>query len=705
MHGAISIASQAGPDPAISVASLNSDSIAYVDLNPLAERYLITVVGPRQIRAVGTWQAAPIRKGDIFIGDGQMAELVRSPRRIASGDYAYVTIRSGDPVPGGGKTLSLGDRKVTVVEAGPLTIEWLRGYVPNLQLDDYPMRVNVILPLDQDPQAERFIRVPDGTSLLLSIVPPIDSDPEFEIIPIPLRGVESQHLPRMGKGVARLLKLTVRRSTPMSLLVHWPGRVGRDKFLDIGVAPGLAAIQPSFQDTEIGCYAIRGDAKVYASSLEDELLDLVLELDVDHGMVSEEVRLRVPGNLRVTLDAEVLDGETAVWREQGETKPDDFPDRVRALFLGGARTVRVGFGPLGRVTIRCDHFFNKALENFTVQKKKAEQELADRDAAIAARRARQAEDAAAATRRVVELEAQRQVEARAIMEKTAQQMRERQERDRAASKERERILLEAKRVEAEKAAKAAAIEEAQRQREAAQRARERIETTIKTNLTRFEGDFPHRASMSFTARLMGLPIERTEEANAWRGFARKQMRDLQKARGRRSPALPEPDHPVASGSQVADPSPPPEASVEAEPPAKDGEGQTDAEQNVGEVSRTPDGTLDTTQVARRAEIRARRMEKSRNESAKAEADEIERKRRLRIASSERMLRAELGERYRIAVRRLKDRAMRLPEKADSEFVSNLFGVPAEHSQAFIEKYGEVIDAMLARARSVEPDEP
>lgn len=829
LYGHLSITNQIGVSPQIGISALNSDGIAYIELDPMAEKYALTVSGPRQVRAVGPWRAAPLQRGDVFIGDEETAELVRRPTRVASGDFVYVVARPGDQGPRGAKKLALGSRTLIMTEASPLTLEYLRGYVTNLQLDDYPMRVNVVLPLDLNPQAERFIRVPHGTPLLLSIVPPMDSDPEFEIIPIPLRS-GSYHMPRMGKGVARLVKLTVRKEQPLSLLVHWPGRVGRDKFLDIGVSNGPTLRTPTFQDAEIGCYVIRGEGKVFSSSLEDESLDLVLEIDPDNGLAPEDVFLRTPGDMRVSLEAEVLDGEMTVWREQGEATTGDFTERAKALISGGARTLKVAFGPLGRVTIRCAHFYNKAVEALTQARQRQTEELAEREASIAARRARQEQQTAESKQRAKALEEQRAADARALMERTDQQLRERAERERQASQARDRQAQEARRVETERTAAIDAAARAEHEREEKLQKKAQTELTIRTNLANLAEGFPHRASLSFTARMMGLPPERAAEADRWRNFTRKAMREIAKTgqsfvarrerelkdlqerlvadereaealaakiRAQRTPSQWRKREKLIARHEEAerhrqeqaekramikatikrnleqfpgdlDVSPsvsftalmmglPPARAAEAEPwreftrkaireigktrsqparnsqqevsaPAVQHQTEREAGTDVGNATVETEGSgahvsateitassksdkvehareRERTQRAQlREEIRKRRDQKREAEISSRAAQEDDRKARLKVAAAERELRQLTGERYRRAVRYLKENRDELPEMVDENFVTAAFGILPADAGAFLGKHGEVIAAMLLRERRTEPDD-
>lgn len=325
-----------------------------ITLDPAANHYQIQIA-PDYISIAGTWKAPRLAPGQTFVGNDWSAERVDDPRFITSGRTCYYILAGTEQnLPSASKILRMGAFRVAKFYVDRASLAFLKARFPRLLLDSLPMRVDVVLPLDQAPsQQERgIIEANPGEETLIVITPPGQADPVYEIIPLPFNN-DLYQIPAAGPGRPRFLQIQMPEARPKSLLVIWPDFYGREVLLQMVPVQTSGATSFALQPFEYGVSTEHGKQTrtVMAATGGELVVNAVLNAAGEPRPAA--VALRAPPGFRVQVDAVVREGNRTVEQDRGQATAATLSATVEGLFLSGAESVTIGFGTLGRITLRC----------------------------------------------------------------------------------------------------------------------------------------------------------------------------------------------------------------------------------------------------------------------------------------------------------------------------------------------------------------
>ncbi len=369
---------------------------AWIELDPGASEYEVRIT-PESLSNGGTWRASAPRSGAIFIGNEDFAELVAQPKKINVGDYVFI-LSEMSSVNGlhSYSILRFARFFVIQVRADHDSFPFLQQHVPNLRwIDDNPLRVDVLLPIDANPQAELsgFVYVRHQSPVLLAITPPPKSDPELKLFPIPFRPDMAATIEKTGHGGTRFVKINFHDKSRQRILIHWPYHQDRDVVFDILASDNNSIPKPLPSITDFGITLQKGDYKLFLPITDSEAKNVELDgyLISMNGVefTLPKLTLQGPEGIKVGLKAEFpITESTTSWAYEGETGKNEFQESFSDVFMRGAHRVQILFGTLGTIKLKCDYFFQKHIDELRLQRESREnQERHEREIRDGRRRA------------------------------------------------------------------------------------------------------------------------------------------------------------------------------------------------------------------------------------------------------------------------------------------------------------------------------
>jgi hypothetical protein len=476
----------------------------WIELLPDQDQYEVHI-RPESLTIGGRWRAKGTGPGGFFVGDEHQAEYVYDPKRVTSGDWLYVPAME-EAGPPGATQLRIGEEILYKMRANGPTLNWLKQRVPDLRVDEDPLRVDILLPFaaDVNAQTSGVIQGPAGSTALLAIVPPHTNDPLLELYPIPFREGAMKTVPHAGLGKIRFIELTIDPQKARRLLIHWPGRKGRDVTLDI--APTEA--NPVSAAPSILAFGVRIRGQPLLHAVHEPTLEVKPILMMADGPVAPNLELVCPDRYAVELLPEFLDAKGGrINRSEGSVNADQFDASIKDILARGPEKVTVRFPGVGTIELRTPVFHDHIRRQEEERRRHQEREAQDRNAHLEAQRRKadqqRAEQAAAQVRRKAEQEAEAARIQKVNEEKWAQLEKARREKEQVAREERER-----KRQEALDKDRVAVVER---------------------NLRSPSFDVPRHISYAAARRLAELPEETPKsELTKWRSIARKLQKQLRR---------------------------------------------------------------------------------------------------------------------------------------------------------------------------------
>jgi len=362
LDGAFQLDSAGTRKPVELVDLLPNGGAGWIELDPTATRFRIDI-NPVELVNGGSWVSRGLEPGDTFVGSADWGRLVRAPRRISRGQHLYFVATPGTVagLPFEEK-FRLGRLEVVRLAAKESQLAALRKFVPAIELDFEGLRVDVVTPLSVPPSEMTFgrIRVPKGKDVLLSVGLPRDKDRPLEVFPIPYNGVGQVTIPSAGLGVPRFLRLNLDGEESQRILIHWPFESERDWVLDfIPVEP-----TPSHTFSEVDpVIGLSLDSGPLLNPLRHSSITFSARTDSRGSPVLPRVTLVAPDGFSIRLKGE-FPGEDGnpIWIDE-PTRADarTIESRLKDIFARGCRTLEMGFGTLGRITLISTGFFERAV--------------------------------------------------------------------------------------------------------------------------------------------------------------------------------------------------------------------------------------------------------------------------------------------------------------------------------------------------------
>lgn len=187
-----------------------SEPEAKIELDPYAKNYELKISTKnskyKSLSLIGDWKADSISIKNIFSGE----ESYRVERRsnnshIKNGDTVFIFLKENFKEKiNGCENLSLGPWKIIKFEVNDVNKKISSRFIEVSEEKDN-FYVDIILPSYVSPYSESPIPGNPESKSLIAVIPPLDEDPEFEIVSVPL-GKENRKLESKGRGVPRIFE-------------------------------------------------------------------------------------------------------------------------------------------------------------------------------------------------------------------------------------------------------------------------------------------------------------------------------------------------------------------------------------------------------------------------------------------------------------------------------------------------------------------
>lgn len=359
LEGAFQLDSTGTKKPVTVIDLLPSGGAGWMELDPTAPRFRIDI-RPEQVVNGGTWVSRGIAARDTFVGMADWGRLVSAPTRISSGQSLYLvgTTEMLASLPSE-ERFRLGRLDVVRLTANANQLGSLRRFVPNIELDQESLQVDVVSPLTVPPSDISWgrIRVPKGKEVLLSVGLPKGKDRPLEVFPIPFKGTGQVTIPSAGLGVPRFLRLNLEGGESQRILIHWPFESERDWVLDFISVELPSASSLSQVDPVIGL--VVGDGPLL-NPLTHPSVSFEAKTDARGSPALPRISLAAPDGFLVTLKGEFPgEGGGPTWLEEpNRADCKTIEARLKDVYSRGCRTLLIGFGSLGRVTLLSTGYYD-----------------------------------------------------------------------------------------------------------------------------------------------------------------------------------------------------------------------------------------------------------------------------------------------------------------------------------------------------------
>ncbi|WP_423743921.1 hypothetical protein V5735_13050 (plasmid) [Haladaptatus sp. SPP-AMP-3] len=198
---------------------------ATIQLDTDKDEYIIRIGTndhPELSRLEGEWRADGVEPGDVFIGDETQAIRINGQPKAAEGDWIGI-VKSEDP----------NDNRngVDVYELGNNYLigfhyheheDIFSDYFGSSAIQHEQFAADLVLPDRATPNTETPQLVMPGEEVLIGITPAPDTDPKFELVPVPREAGTVEQLDALGEGVVRFWSDSFPGLDPIQLTVHRP---------------------------------------------------------------------------------------------------------------------------------------------------------------------------------------------------------------------------------------------------------------------------------------------------------------------------------------------------------------------------------------------------------------------------------------------------------------------------------------------------
>lgn len=321
-----------------------SEAESRFKLDPNANEFKLHIredIGLKEIG--GLWEADALRENNVFLGDDNTAELVRSKRTVSLGDYIWI-IRGKNFQKSIGDVYELGSWMVEKVELTKQTQNVITDFRDKLRLDETPIIVDVVLPLNISPTGKSLIDVKPLSKILIAVTPSVSLDPQIEVTTIPIElETEPVVLPSYGNGITRWFYIISPEVGSERVGIHW---AGRHQIFVIRSIPAMNESYNTATERSYGLSASDGKFRGFFSTWDTRPIQLHRK-SVSNKSNDINIELVIPDGLHFGVDVKFKKGARLNGFFRDELTKATFQEEIEGWLNEGVSEMRFDFGPLG----------------------------------------------------------------------------------------------------------------------------------------------------------------------------------------------------------------------------------------------------------------------------------------------------------------------------------------------------------------------
>lgn len=239
-----------------------SEPEAKIELDPNADKYELTIntqnLRFKSLDLIGNWKAEPISVKDVFSGESNRVERRSRNTHFKKGDTLFIVLQKDfQEKIEGCENFVFGPWNIIKFEVNDKNKKLVNRFI-EVNADTDTFYVDIILPPYATPNSESPISGKPESDALIAVIPPLERDPEFEIVSVPL-GKENKILHSKGKGVPRIFVPHFPINGSNRLSVHWGNE---HRVINFHAESGNKSLQkPWIEDVELGL-ELRTDRKI-----------------------------------------------------------------------------------------------------------------------------------------------------------------------------------------------------------------------------------------------------------------------------------------------------------------------------------------------------------------------------------------------------------------------------------------------------------
>jgi len=323
-----------------------SEPEAKIELDSTIHDYTISIEADSKLKSIcGTWQGS-IKEDDIFIGDSTRADRVSGKWQIEYGNVIYFVKKNIEArVPS--RQYQLGDLRIFAIEYNIETAPIIKNLIPEIGEIPSIFSTDVILPPETNPCAIGPITGLPKEKSLIAIIPPIDLNPEYEIVTVPYDQNETIMLPRSGIGIPRFFSPSFPSFGSKRISIHY---AGYHKLINLS-AVGREKEDHHFVPPDVGLLIQTNCNKI--ECLHPWLNDETMELNIGSSNDDAVFKIIGPQGMDVDIfgdnDANAivpgLIGEIGIEKDKAGITLSTWIDEGYTFF-------RINYGPMGEIRIK-----------------------------------------------------------------------------------------------------------------------------------------------------------------------------------------------------------------------------------------------------------------------------------------------------------------------------------------------------------------
>jgi hypothetical protein len=323
-----------------------NESEVQIRLKPGHSEYRVCISsGVKKDPVVGIWTATGLRTHDVFIGNENRAEKVKDSIPLREGETLYYVLDSDDSEPDfPHNRVRVGNHEIISFEVRKEIEDQIREILPKSTLEKSSFTVDLLLPVESNPQVIGPVVGSPNSEILISVIPPLGRNLELEIVSIPAGSSPVIPLPTTAPGEPRYYQTKFPNHGSKKMSVHY---LDRHVFLQFHSTEKMAFNQSQNSIIDVDVYAelmCKGvKQRVYPWSGEKVEIEKPEKLDV-----KQFIELKGPGQLKINLEASTI--------SQGKAKQiisylDSITNHIQLDYDSGFRIFTIDYGILGKIGI------------------------------------------------------------------------------------------------------------------------------------------------------------------------------------------------------------------------------------------------------------------------------------------------------------------------------------------------------------------
>lgn len=322
-----------------------NESEARIRLKPDESNFRVCISsGIRKEPVVGVWTADGVQPHDVFIGDEQRAERIKSSIPLREGETIYYVLGKYETEPDFQfKRIQIGNKIIVSFEIRREIEDKIRGFLPKAILEKSSFTVDLLQPIELNPQIIGPVDGSPNSDILVSIIPPPGRNLNLEIVSVPSSSSPVIPLPSTAPGEPRyyLTKFPNEGSKKMS--VHYMDRHVFLQFHSSSVSQARPMKKP-IVETDIYAVILCNGVRRKIFPWNNDRIELEKPEELSVGQV---VELLGPGKLSVNLESRREEGQA----KQESTRLELLTDIIKSDYGAGFRKFSINYGVLGIIGI------------------------------------------------------------------------------------------------------------------------------------------------------------------------------------------------------------------------------------------------------------------------------------------------------------------------------------------------------------------